>query len=55
MSVLDAACLMLKDYQKVFLSVRNAVISLLDKHIFQGEVFNVQMHSMQEDNSQIGG
>lgn len=46
---------MLKDSQKVFLSVRNAVISSLDKHISRGGVFNVQMRSVQEDNDQIGG
>jgi len=45
---------MLKGYRKVFLSVENAIISLLDKRIFQGVVFNVQMHSMQEDDGQIG-
>jgi len=46
---------MLKDCRKVFLSVENAIISSLDKRIFQGAVFNVQMHGMQEDNDQIGG
>ncbi len=38
MSARDAVYLMLKDYQKVYLSVENAVISSPDKHIFQGVV-----------------